>query len=158
MFVSYNFSVPMVKRNKIHFAVVVGTKTTRWTRDPGVGDNSRLVWNTKWFNITRQIECVHRHHTQPSLEVHHHLTIVILISSIFISQILQWSLVIRLLKNFEYYIVNNFYLGSRTRNQNGAPKYHPVIHLIPIGDESMVIIPHIYPILASRTSMPKSRQ
>ena len=45
----------------------------------------------------------------PSLVVHHHLTKVILIGIIFISQILQWSLlIIEILNNF------NFSLGSRT--------------------------------------------
>ena len=42
-----------------------------------------------------------QHYTQPSLVVHHHLTEVILTGTIFISQILQLSLVIGILTNFE---------------------------------------------------------
>ena len=58
-------------RNKILFAVVVGTQTTRCTRELGLG------WYEKqWFNSTRQIECVY---LLPSLVVLHHLTKVILI-------------------------------------------------------------------------------
>ncbi|OEU06354.1 hypothetical protein FRACYDRAFT_254772 [Fragilariopsis cylindrus CCMP1102] len=35
--------------------------------------------------------------------------------------------------------------------QHGAPRYHPVIHPISIGDEPRVMIPHKYLILATRT-------
>ena len=45
--------------------------------------------------------------------------------------------------------MNNFSLGSRTSMVH--QKYHPVIHLLPIGDELRVMIPHAYLILASRT-------
>ena len=42
---------------------VVGTQTTRWTRDPGVGDNSRLV-KTQWFNsTTTTTSWICAHHT-----------------------------------------------------------------------------------------------
>ena len=34
-----------------------------------------------------------------------------------------------------------------------APKYHPVIHPLPIGDKPRVIIPHTYLIFASRTQI-----
>ena len=83
-------------RNKIHFAVVVGTKTTRWTRDPpGVGWYGTVGWyETQWFNSTRQIECVS---LLPSLVVHHHLTKVILS---FLSHKFS-SRVIGILNNFE---------------------------------------------------------
>ncbi|OEU05880.1 hypothetical protein FRACYDRAFT_257664 [Fragilariopsis cylindrus CCMP1102] len=37
------------------------------------------------------------------------------------------------------------------QNQHGAPKYLPVIHIIPIGDAPRVMIPPIYLILASIT-------
>ena len=53
------------------------------------------VWKPRELN-TRQIECVS---LLPSLVVHHHLTKVILIGIISISQIL--SLVIGILNNFE---------------------------------------------------------
>jgi hypothetical protein len=46
--------------------------------------------------------------------------------------------------------MNNLLL-LRFWNQHGAPKYHPVIHLIPLGDEPRVMIPHTYLIRASRT-------
>ena len=49
----------------------------------------------------------------PSLVVHHHLTKVILIGIIFISQILQWSLVIGRLITLNNKM-NNYSLGSRT--------------------------------------------
>ena len=35
--------------------------------------------------------------------------------------------------------MNNLSLGSRT---SMVHKYHPIIHLIPIGDEPRVMIPH----------------
>ena len=49
----------------------------------------------------------------PFLVVHHHLTQVILIGIIFISQILQWSLVIGRLITLNNKM-NNYSLGSRT--------------------------------------------
>ena len=55
----------------------------------------------------KQMGWVHKHPHRdcvcllPSLVVHHHLTKVILIGIIFVSQILQWSLVIGILNNFE---------------------------------------------------------
>ena len=99
---------------------------------------------------TRLVECTNIHIVYrnilfpplPSLVVHHHLTKVILIGIILI---LQWSLVIAILNNFEFKI-NNFSLGYIT-----SMVHHLVIHPIPIADEPRVMIPHTYLILAPRS-------
>ena len=95
-------------RNKICFAVVAGTKITRFLTRNNEQQNISFQrfadGNTRIYFALEHYVCL-----LPSLVVHHHLTRVILIGIIFISQILQWSLVIEIiLNNF------NFSFGSRT--------------------------------------------